>query len=108
MSEGSTSSVFFCDLAALSAIEQQRRRELAESVVRAAKGRSELSNGYAITLDARKITVAALSEWVALESRCCPFLSFEVRTDSLSEQAMMLELTGADGVKEFLRAEFSR
>ena len=83
MSEGSTNSSFFCDLAALTAMEQERRRELAESVVRAATGRTELSNGYAIALDARKITAAAMSEWTALEKRCCPFLSFEVRTESL-------------------------
>jgi hypothetical protein len=104
------SNGFFCDLAALSAIEQQRRGELAAAVGRAVQKRTELSNGYAITLDARKITSDALNEWTILEGRCCPFLTFRVRTETSSDQMLTLEVTGADGVgvKEFLRAEFSR
>ena len=68
--------------------------------------RTELSNGYAFTLDARKITPGVVSEWIALEKRCCPFLNFHA--DSASDQVLTVELTGAAGVKEFLRAEFSR
>jgi hypothetical protein len=104
MSHSDANSGFFCDLTALHAIGRQRRRELAEAVGRAARKRTELPNGYA--LDAHKITIAAASEWIALEKRCCPFLKFQVRADSLSE-TLTVELTGADGVKEFLRAEFT-
>jgi hypothetical protein len=108
MSEGSANSGFFCDLAALGAIERQRRHELAAVMARAIQKPTELSNGYALTLDARKITAATLDEWIGLEQRCCPFLNFKVRTSPLSDQLLTFEVTGADGVKEFLRAQFSR
>lgn len=110
MSEGTanSNSGFFCDLAALSAVEQQRRHELAAAVSRAVQRLTELSNGYALALDARKISAIALNEWISLERRCCPFLTFHVPTESSSEQVLRFEVTGADGVKEFLRAQFSR
>ena len=107
MSHSDANSGFFCDLTALDAIERQRRRELAEAVGRAARKRTELPNGYALALDAHKITIAAVSEWIALEKRCCPFVKLQVRTDSLLE-TLTLDLTGADGVKEFLRTQFTQ
>ncbi len=107
MSEANNSSAFFCNLDALSASERQRRCELAAAVGHAVRKRIELSDGYALTLDPKKISEAALNEWSALEKRCCPFLKFLVRANS-AEQELMLEVIGAEGVKEFLRAEFSR
>jgi hypothetical protein len=107
VSHSDANSGFFCDLTTLQAIERQRRCELANAVGRATRKRIELPNGYALELDAHKITIAAVTEWMALEKRCCPFLNFQVLTDSLSE-ALTVELTGADGVKEFLRAELTR
>jgi hypothetical protein len=107
MSHSDTNSGLFCDLTTLEAIERQRRCELADAVERAARKPSELPNGYALVLDAHEITIATVTEWMALEKRCCPFLNFQVRTDSLLE-TLTVELTGADGVKEFLRAEVAR
>ena len=54
-----------------------------------------------------EITIAMVSEWIALEKRCCPFLKFQLRADALLE-TLTVDLTGADGVKEFLRTEFTR
>lgn len=86
-------------------MERQRRRELAATVGCAVRKRTELSNGYALTLDAQKITGAVVNEWITLEQRCCPFLNFQVRA---SDQTLTVELTGSAGVKEFLRTELSR
>jgi hypothetical protein len=102
-----SSSGFFCDLTALNESERQCRSGLAKAVEQAARARTELSNGYAVVLDASKITVDAVNQWIALERRCCPFLQFATHADSLAE-ALIVELTGTPGVKEFLRAEFMR
>ena len=106
MSEHAMGSTFFCNLGALSMEEQQRRRELASAVSRAMQRRLELSNGYALMLDAQKIDLDALNEWSALEKRCCPFLNFQVFKHTPG-QGLTLELTGTRGVKEFLRIALS-
>jgi hypothetical protein len=105
MSTDATNSNLFCDLDALSVAERQRRHELAAAVARAVRKITEMNDGYAVTIDARKITVGAIDEWIALEKRCCAFLNFRVNS---AEQALTVEMTGEAGVKEFLRAEFSR
>ena len=43
-----------------------------------------------------------LTHWVSLEHRCCPFLNFGI---ALGPGRASLELSGPEGVKEFLRLE---
>jgi hypothetical protein len=50
--------------------------------------------------------VAEVAEWVAAESRCCPFFDFHI---DLEEEGKLvcLRLTGEQGIKQFIRAEFN-
>ena len=81
-----------CDMNALDREERDRYQLLLKRL--APFEATEIADGYEISVDAGKL--AELAEWISLESRCCPFLKFEVA----------LRLTGGDGVKEFLAAEF--
>jgi hypothetical protein len=46
-----------------------------------------------------------LLRWVERERRCCSFLDFEIRLGR-QEGEQWLQMTGCDGVKAFLAAEF--
>jgi hypothetical protein len=46
-----------------------------------------------------------LAEFVLLERRCCPFLNFEITLHE-GEDSIAVHLSGREGVKEFLAAEF--
>lgn len=86
-----------CDMSALTPQERRRYAELIRKLQAARVATGELPDGYELILDPRAIAPAELTEWMELESRCCPFLDFGVA----------LRLTGGEGVKEFLRHEFS-
>jgi hypothetical protein len=47
--------------------------------------------------------VPHLAELMALESRCCPFLTMSVAAQG---DATVVEITGGAGIKEFIAAEF--
>jgi len=100
---GSDASGFACDLGALTKDERAVHHRLAAALWEAVQQTRELPNGYAFRLPPASLRSAA--EWVALESRCCPFFSFELRLSG-EGGPLWLHVTGAKGVKPFMRAEF--
>lgn len=100
-------SPFYCNLKALSPTERAEYQaitaRLAESVVRT----NELAEGYAFELDGRRLSIKELATWTDYERRCCPFFDFllEWRREN---GPLTLRLTGREGVKEFIRAEFPK
>jgi hypothetical protein len=66
--------------------------------------RSELPDGYAYTLDTKKITLPEVAEWITMERLCCPFLTFQLDVKGNGESA--LTLRGPQGAKAILREEF--
>ena len=65
----------------------------------------ELADGFALRFADDGTLLARLAEWVRLESICCPFVRFEVRVEKRAGP-VWLRLTGAGGIKDFLRREF--
>jgi len=92
-----------CDLNALTPEERDRRQMVLGAIVQTIIGRNELANGFELSFDSATLDLAELGEWIGLERRCCPFLHF--RIDIAPAGKIALALTGASGVKEFLRAE---
>ena len=102
-----------CRLDALSPSERERHEHLGETLRRAVTETSELTTGYALTLDLSRLPadakglpfcVVEVAEWVDLESRCCPFLDFEISLRDKGHR-VTLRLTGGPDVKTFLREE---
>jgi len=102
-----------CNIRALTDAEREqhltRGRKLLGAVVRT----TELANGYELAFDLARLTdskglpwcVVEVAEWVDLESRCCPFLDFQIDVSGKGS-AVKMRLTGrAANVKEFLRSE---
>jgi hypothetical protein len=66
----------------------------------------ELADGYAFELDRRAIAFTDVARWIDLERRCCPFFDFQVELRR-NDGPIALRLTGPEGIKAFIRAEFA-
>lgn len=91
-----------CDMSALSARERVEHQTLMKIVTAAIRSQVELRDGYRFTLDT-SVRIAEVGAWIALETRCCPFLRFAF--ELVPGASVTLELGGADGVKDFIVAE---
>jgi hypothetical protein len=67
------------------------------------RDRTELPEGYEYLLDSTNITLADISEWIAMERLCCPFLTFQLEGVGGDSH---LTMRGPDGAKAVLREEF--
>ena len=65
----------------------------------------ELPDGYAFTVDSTRVAAEDLATFVEFERRCCPFFDFQLAWNR-ENGPVTLQLTGRDGVKAFIRAEF--
>ena len=99
------SQVFACNLKAIPAAERPRYNDLTKRLWSAAGDRKELPDGYAVTLDGKAIRQTEIADWIRMERLCCPFLSLRVAA-SENPGNWILKLTGPEGVKAFLQAEF--
>jgi hypothetical protein len=101
-------SPFACNRAALSA--QARRRhfdELSPALRARKKSIRELRDGVEFEFPSDTATFQLVSEWVAGERLCCPFFDIDVHAER-EGGSLWLRLTGREGVKQFIRADFAR
>lgn len=94
-----------CRMDALDGSERRRHAGLFGDLASQVSGIQELPDGFAFDFPSDRPVFLELAEWVTLERRCCPFLSFELVVDN-GGAPVTLRLTGRPGVKEFLRHEF--
>jgi hypothetical protein len=98
------SPVLVCNSQAISAVQRPRYNDLVSRLRAAMRDCSELPDGYIYSLDSAKITLPEVSEWIAMERLCCPFLVFQLEG---AGKAFRLTMRGPDGSKAILREEFS-
>jgi hypothetical protein len=96
---------FVCDLLAVNAAERPRYKELVKRVREAMHQREEISGGYRFGLDGAAVTLIETAEWMNMERLCCPFLTLQLSASGNSAD-WVLTLTGAEGIKPLLDAEF--
>ncbi len=105
-----------CRLDALSPAERARHEKLTALLQRAVVQTRELPDGWELALDLSRlpadahgnpVCVVEIAEWVDLEARCCPFLDFRLEVRGKGSRSVALALTGAPGVKEFLKTELA-
>ncbi len=95
---------FFCNRHAFTPAEREAHGRLSQELLAAVRETVELENGFALRMDGQSATLSNLARWVDGERRCCPFLRFEIDQEP-QNGPRWLRLTGAPGVKDFLRAE---
>jgi hypothetical protein len=96
---------FYCNIKALNAAERAHHTQLTEKLLAARKETVETAKGYEFQFSPADVSLADLSDWVIAESKCCPFFDFHIDLEN-DGKLVCLRLTGAEGVKTFIRAEF--
>jgi len=100
-----TQSKFYCNIRALTPEERARHKQLSEKLNARRKEIVETEKGYEFQYSPADITLSELAEWVGAESKCCPFFDFHIDVER-EGKLLCLRLTGEEGIKAFIRAEF--
>jgi len=98
-------SKFYCNIKALTPAERARHKQLSEKLMAARKEIVETEKGYEFQYSPADVSLAELADWVAAESKCCPFFDFHIDLEC-ERKLVCLRLTGEEGIKAFIRAEF--
>jgi hypothetical protein len=84
---------------------RQRRAEIVSSFRGAVVETVELENGYRYRFPTEATWITQLADFIAVERECCPFMQFDLRIEP-ANGPIWLELTGPEGIKDFLRSLF--
>jgi len=100
-----TQGKFYCNTKALTPEERAHHKQLSEKLMAARKQIVESEKGYEFQYGPADVSLAELADWVAAESKCCPFFDFHIDLEE-EGKLLCLRLTGEEGIKAFIRAEF--
>ncbi len=96
---------FSCDATVLSPTERAYHQRLTEKLMAARNAVVELPKGYEFQFSPEDVSVADVAQWVVAEEKCCPFFNFHIDLEKQGN-LVCLGLTGAEGIKQFIRTEF--
>lgn len=99
-------SPFACMMNALSQEERKRTFALLDELKSKRKEVKELPDGYAFRYEMSSEVFRDTAEFVIYERLCCSFFEFELVVER-ENGAMWLRLKGREGVKDFIKTEFS-
>lgn len=99
-------AAFVCNMHALSESRRIRCGEIIQKFDESRQSVKELSNGYAFRFKAEAQMIQDAAEFIVYERLCCPFFDFELAVEQDSNR-LWLRLSGQEGVKEVIRAEFN-
>lgn len=97
--------VVACNLKAISSHERPRYNDLMQRLRASVRNRREVRAGYSFNLNGNTIGLLEVVEWITIERRCCPFLTFQLSASGRRPD-WVLKLTGPEGVKALLETEF--
>ena len=98
-------SKFTCNVNALNPAERAPHKQLTRKLIAARNEVVETAKGSEFQFSSSRVSVAELAGWVEAEAKCCPFFDFHI--DLEREGGLVcLRLTGEEGIKPFIRAEF--
>jgi len=101
-------SAFACNRMALGPEARKRHFEQLGPALRGMVRRvREVADGFEFEFPSDAESVKVLAEWVVGERLCCPFFDIALRWER-EGGGLWLRLTGREGVKEFIRADFGR
>jgi hypothetical protein len=93
-----------CNMSALDSEGRKRHKVISERMRAAVKETQDLPDGYAFRFPAEQDTILLVSEFIARERLCCPFLKFELIAEQ-NDGPLWLRLRGREGAKEVIKAE---
>jgi len=98
-------TTFQCNMNALSAAKRRSHEELTHKLIAMRTRIVETEKGYEFQFDPTAVSIGELAGWAVAESKCCPFFDFHIDLEQRGTLAC-LRLTGAPGIKPFIREEF--
>jgi hypothetical protein len=101
----SKQSKFYCNTKALTPEERAHHKQLSEKLMTTRKEIVETATGYEFRYGPKNVSLAELADWVAAESKCCPFFDFHIDVER-EGNLLCLRLTGEEGIKAFIQEEF--
>jgi hypothetical protein len=81
-------------------------KELVPRVTAAVTAGTELPDGYSFRFPASAVPL--VGEWTWYVARCCPMVDYRLEISGTSGRALVVSLTGGEGVKEFIAQEFAK
>jgi len=100
-----TQSKFYCNRNALNPTGRAHHKQLTDKLLAVRTDVLETEKGYEFQFSPSTISIAELADWVAAEGKCCQFFDFHIDLESQGT-LLCLRLTGDEGIKAFIRAEF--
>ena len=100
-----TESKFYCNRNALNPTERAHHKQLTDKLLAARTNIVESEKGFEFQFSPSTVSLAELADWVAAEGKCCEFFDFHIDLERRGG-LLCLRLTGDEGVKPFIRAEF--
>jgi hypothetical protein len=95
-----------CQLDVFDAAERRRYESLRERLAERRLGIHEVPDGIAVVYPGEPEMFRDVAEWITLERRCCPFLSFRLEFDA-EPPSIRLRLVGGEDVKRFLQSQLT-
>jgi hypothetical protein len=83
--------------------QQKRRATVIAQLKQRVLEKKELPNGYAFKFNGTDEMLDQLTDFIKSERLCCDFFDFTIQVSN--EGMAWLEVTGAEGVKEFIDVE---
>lgn len=83
---------------------QERKRTVVAELKQLLLEKTELTNGYRYRFEGSDVLVDLLTAFIKTERMCCPFFVFTLTVAGEGGSAL-LDLTGEEGVKEFIDQE---
>jgi len=98
-----------CDLTVFSSEERTNHEMKSLEVITKSKRITELTDGYSFYHDYSEETFTSIAKWIAGESKCCPFFTFELALEPLEKgYEIAVRLRGSKEIKQFLTVEFQQ
>jgi hypothetical protein len=91
-------------MTALSSEQRLRHQELGNRLRSALIAVHELPDGYEFEFPLNNAAYTALTEITFMEHACCPFFNISIRLEPA--ERLFWHLSGAEGIKQFIQAEF--
>ncbi|MCB0197577.1 MAG: hypothetical protein KDJ65_36870 [Anaerolineae bacterium] len=104
-SAAENSPALVCDLTAIEAEQRDHHIIATKRLFNHVQATHELENGYAFRLPNDTDTIRHTAEFIIQERKCCSFFTFALELEA-SGGPLWLRITGQEGVKEVIRAEF--
>lgn len=95
----------FCNMDIFTPAEREGHIRNTTRLYRSVQDVREAKHGYEFIFPNESKVITDLAEFISSERLCCPFLEFTLKV-SPNEKPISLQLSGPEGTREFLQAEF--